>query len=134
MRKRYLVSLESRTADQLAEEEALYLEVRRLEQTERRFKREREELLRTLAGMDSGLPYLVEDNGAPLGIFSEPRSVSKKRKNNAGPEIDSPSTPSAAASSSSAIKRPQNTKNAAYGQCAMSVFTYGMLLIGNFAP
>ncbi|KAJ2931670.1 hypothetical protein H1R20_g5401, partial [Candolleomyces eurysporus] len=114
MRKRYLVSLESRTADQLAEEEALYLEVRRLEQTERRFKREREDLLRTLAGMDSGLPYLVEDNGVPLGIFSEPRNLNKKRKTTVGQELDSPLTPSGAGSSVSAIKRPQNTKSAAY--------------------
>ena len=68
MRKRYLVNLESRTSEQLVEEEALYVEIRRLEQTERRFKKEREELFRTLAGMDSGLPEIVEDDGGPLGV------------------------------------------------------------------
>ena len=111
MRKRYLVSLESRTSEQLAEEEALYLEVRRLEQTERRFKREREELMRTLAGMDSGLPHLVEDNGAPLGILPESRSSNKKRKPT-GMDTE-PSTPSGPGSSPS-VKRPQSTKSAAY--------------------
>ncbi|KAJ7573081.1 hypothetical protein C8J56DRAFT_985102 [Mycena floridula] len=43
------------------EEEALYIEIKRLEQTERRFKREREDLLRTIAGIDSSLPDIVED-------------------------------------------------------------------------
>lgn len=116
MRKRYLVSLESRTQDELGEEEALYIEVRRLEQTERKFKREREELLRTLAGMDAGLPGLVEDNGAPLGILAESsRSSTKKRKNIGATDTESPSTPSIAASSSATFKRPVTTKaNAAY--------------------
>ena len=43
MRKRYLESLESRTADEIAEEEALFTELKRLEQNERRFKKERDE-------------------------------------------------------------------------------------------
>lgn len=123
MRKRYLVSLESRTQDELGEEEALYIEVRRLEQTERKFKREREELLRTLAGMDAGLPGLVEDNGAPLGILAESsRSSTKKRKNIGATDTESPSTPSIAASSSATFKRPVTTKaNAAYGKFSIII-------------
>ncbi|KAF5333479.1 hypothetical protein D9611_002640 [Ephemerocybe angulata] len=117
MRKRYVVSLESRTSEQMAEEDALYLEVRRLEQTERRFKRDREDLMRTLAGMDSGLPYIVEDNGGPLGILAESSSrgpTKKGRKNPALDGTDSPSTPSGPVSSTPTHKRPQNTKSAAY--------------------
>ncbi|KAF6762085.1 SWR1-complex protein 4 [Ephemerocybe angulata] len=105
MRKRYV------------EEDALYLEVRRLEQTERRFKRDREDLMRTLAGMDSGLPYIVEDNGGPLGILAESSSrgpTKKGRKNPALDGTDSPSTPSGPVSSTPTYKRPQNTKSAAY--------------------
>ena len=45
-RKQYLRSLESRTPEQIAEEEALYLELKRLEQTERQFKKDRDDLLR----------------------------------------------------------------------------------------
>ncbi|KAJ7016793.1 hypothetical protein C8F04DRAFT_1340561 [Mycena alexandri] len=38
LRKRYVTSLENRTPEQIAEEEALYMEIKRLEQNERRFK------------------------------------------------------------------------------------------------
>src|ERR1700759_1591015 len=61
-RKNYLLSLENRTPEQIAEEEALFVEVKRMEQSERKFKKEREELLRTLAGIESGLPDIVEDD------------------------------------------------------------------------
>ncbi|TFK22344.1 SWR1-complex protein 4 [Coprinopsis marcescibilis] len=110
MRKRYLVNLESRTPEQLAEEEALYIEIRRLEQTERRFKREREELMRTLAGLDSGLPDMIEDDGAPLGITPEVRG--KKRKGVPG-DAESPVTPSAVSSISSPVKKVA-ARDAAY--------------------
>ncbi|EAU84382.2 SWR1-complex protein 4 [Coprinopsis cinerea okayama7 len=108
MRKKYVISLESRTPEQLAEEEALYVEIRRLEQTERRFKREREELLRTLAGMDSGLPDLVEDDGTLLGVTPDVRP-SKKRK---GVDRDSPAP--GVSSVSSPVKRLASTRDAAY--------------------
>ncbi|KAI0036777.1 hypothetical protein K488DRAFT_40369 [Vararia minispora EC-137] len=66
-RKKYLDSLENRTPEETAEEEALYIELKRLEQTERRFKLEREELLRTLLGVESGLPGLPFEEEGPLG-------------------------------------------------------------------
>jgi hypothetical protein len=100
--------LENRTPEQVAEEEALYIEIKRLEQNERKFKKEREALLRTLAGMDSGLPDIVEDDGASLGITTD----GKKRKKGAAMEIDSPTTPS---TSMALVKRPSSAKNAAYG-------------------
>ncbi|KAJ7572487.1 hypothetical protein C8J56DRAFT_989173, partial [Mycena floridula] len=93
MRKRYLHTLARRESKQIEEEEeVLYIEIKRLEQTERRFKREREDLLRTIAGIDSGLPDIVED--APM--------------QNRGDDI--PSTPSISAPP---FKRPQSAKSAA---------------------
>ncbi|KAF7332045.1 Myb-like domain-containing protein [Mycena kentingensis (nom. inval.)] len=87
LRKKYLESLENRTAEQVAEEEALFMEIKRLEQNERRFKRERDELLRTLGGIESGLPEIIEDDAQLAGILSDPK---RKKKGN---ELDSPSTP-----------------------------------------
>lgn len=107
-RKKYLLSLENRTPEQIAEEEALYIEIKRLEQNERKFKKEREALLRTLAGMDSGLPDIVEDDGASLGITPD----GKKKKKGAAIEIDSPATPS---SSMATLVKRAPAKNAAYG-------------------
>ena len=120
MRKKYILSLENRTPDQIAEEEALYVEVKRLEHTERKFKKDRENLLRILAGIDSGLPDIVEDDGSVLGLNSETTSnlgSNKKkssRKSGLAMDADSPATPSVA--STPVIKRPQNLKNAAYGK------------------
>ncbi|KAJ7575004.1 hypothetical protein C8J56DRAFT_976821, partial [Mycena floridula] len=86
MRKRYLHTLARRESKQIEEEEeALYIEIKRLEQTERRFKREREDLLRTIAGIDSGLPDIVEDEPIGDDIPSTP-SISAppfKRQQNA---------------------------------------------------
>jgi DNA methyltransferase 1-associated protein 1 len=108
-RKKYLVSLENRTPEQLVEEEALYIEIKRLEQNERQFKRERDELLRTLAGVDSGLPDVVEDEG----LMNLVVDVKKKKKGVSGMDIDSPSTPVFPVMP--AMKRPQSAKSAAQG-------------------
>ncbi|TFK55422.1 hypothetical protein OE88DRAFT_1651733 [Heliocybe sulcata] len=78
-RKKYLTSLASRTPAQIAEEEALFIEIKRLEQTERRFKKDREELLRTLAGVESGLEGVFVDDDGPMGV-----SESKKKKKHGG--------------------------------------------------
>lgn len=70
-RKRYVARLFTRTPAQLAEEEALYVEARRLEQNEARFSSEREELLRLLGGWESlphGGPSAVAAAGAGLGV------------------------------------------------------------------
>ncbi|KZT66038.1 hypothetical protein DAEQUDRAFT_813884 [Daedalea quercina L-15889] len=76
-RKKYIASLESRTPRQKAEEDALYIELKRLEQNERQFKRDRDELLRTLLGIESGLPDLpVEEDG----LISAPVDSKKKKK------------------------------------------------------
>lgn len=109
LRKRYVASLENRTPEQIAEEEALYMEIKRLEQNERRFKRERDDLLRTIAGIESGLPDVVEDEVQLGGLSLDPKR--SKKKGGAGDLLDSPSTPLIA---TPFVKRPVTAKNTAY--------------------
>jgi len=48
----------------VAEEDILYLDLKRLEQTERQFARERDTLLRNLAGIESGLSGIdIQEDG-----------------------------------------------------------------------
>ncbi|KAJ7129487.1 hypothetical protein C8R44DRAFT_79357 [Mycena epipterygia] len=105
MRKKYVASLENRTPEQIAEEEALYMEIKRLEQNERRFKRERDDLLRTIAGIESGLPDIVEDELPPSGLALDVKRSKKK----GGADLESPSTPLISAP---IVRRPP--KNTAY--------------------
>ncbi|KAG2154956.1 uncharacterized protein EDB93DRAFT_1266060 [Suillus bovinus] len=112
MRKDYIASLEDRTPEEIAEEEALFIELKRLEQNERKFKKERDELLRTLLGIDSGLPDIVAEEDGLSALSAE---GFKKRKKNAN-EIDLPSTPSNIISlGPPPPKRPHSAKSAAYG-------------------
>ncbi|KAJ6628801.1 hypothetical protein B0H10DRAFT_1777446 [Mycena sp. CBHHK59/15] len=106
LRKKYVASLENRTPEQIAEEEALYMEIKRLEQNERRFKRERDDLLLTIAGIDSGLPDVVEDESLLGGL-----TIDVKHKKKGRNDTDSPSTPLLTAP---IVRRPQTAKNAAY--------------------
>lgn len=106
-RKKYILSLESRSPEQIAEEEALFIEVKRLEQNERKFKKDREELLRTLAGIDSGLPDIVEDEG-----LSNLTIETKKKKRGSALELDTPTTPVVPVTP---VKRPPTARNAAFG-------------------
>jgi DNA methyltransferase 1-associated protein 1 len=91
-RKKYVQGLETRTPEQLAEEEALYIEIKRLEQSERQFRKERDNLLRTLAGIESGLPDVVDDD-SPFGGAPVP-AIEPKKKKKGNMEIESPITPS----------------------------------------
>ncbi|KAG2156225.1 hypothetical protein DEU56DRAFT_969325 [Suillus clintonianus] len=111
MRKDYIASLEDRTPEEIAEEEALFIELKRLEQNERKFKKERDELLRTLLGIDSGLPDIVAEEDGLSALSAE---GFKKRKKNAN-EIEIPSTPSNIISlGPPPPKRAQSAKSAAY--------------------
>lgn len=65
-RKRAVQTLFSRTPEQLAEEEALYVEARRLEQNEAKFAKERDDLLRLLGGRE-GLPTCSASTVAAVG-------------------------------------------------------------------
>jgi DNA methyltransferase 1-associated protein 1 len=116
-RKKYLVSLENRTPEQIVEEEALYIEIKRLEQNERQFRKDRDELLRTIAGIDSGLPDIIEDEG----IMNLAIDVKKKKKGASAMDVDSPSTP-APPPPAPVVKRPQTAKSAAYGMFMFRVF------------
>ncbi|KAG6911253.1 hypothetical protein DXG01_003120 [Tephrocybe rancida] len=108
-RKKYILSLEGRTPEQIAEEEALFVEVKRLEQNERKFKKERDELLRTLAGIDSGLPDIVEDEG----LSNLTIDTKKRKRGSTVMDIETPSTPVAPAPP--VAKRQVNTaRNAAF--------------------
>ncbi|UZJ56179.1 hypothetical protein CBS101457_005499 [Exobasidium rhododendri] len=89
-RKRHVARLFSRTPQQLAEEEALYVEARRLEQNESKFATEREELLRLLGGWER-VPNVRSESvaaaGSGVGVTqeineeaTEAAKRSKKRK------------------------------------------------------
>jgi DNA methyltransferase 1-associated protein 1 len=113
MRKQYLTGLQNRTPEQIAEEEALYIEVKRLEQTERRFVKERDDLLRTLAGIDSGLAGLRVDPDAASSF-----TMDSKKKKMKGIELDSPSVGSPLGLSN-VIPLPKRKDNAKQAQMGM---------------
>ena len=84
-RKKYLASLASRTADEVAEEEALYIELKRLEQNERSFRLEREALMRTMLGVEAGLPGLpFAEDGGPFAERDKERGHGHGREHHAG--------------------------------------------------
>ncbi|THH30334.1 hypothetical protein EUX98_g3846 [Antrodiella citrinella] len=126
-RRRYVASLESRTPQQIAEEEALYVELKRLEQTERRFKKDRDELLRTLLGIESGLPDINpsdEDGLNAAGNLSISvngvggLSIDTKRRKKNGGDVDTPMSATSASASAIHISQPpkkqQTAKSIAY--------------------
>ena len=116
MRKNYIASLEARTQEEIAEEEALFIELKRLEQNERKFRKERDELLRTLLGIDSGLPDIVAEEEGPASITID--NIKKKKKGTV--DTDVPSTPTHAIALGAAVpKRTQTTKSAVYGELAV---------------
>ena len=120
LRKRYVASLENRTPDQMKEEEALFVELKRLEQNERRFKRDRDELLRTLAGMESGLPDINADEEA-FSANSPMEFKKSKKKGGNNTELDTPISASASTSTialSAPPPKKQSAKTAAYGKAS----------------
>jgi hypothetical protein len=114
-RKKYLDSLEHRTEEELAEEEALYIELKRLEQNERRFRLEREDLLRTLLGVECGLPGLPFDEDGPVG---DPRRRRRAAEHDSAtpPSAATPVFPKRAAQPSAPSAPPaQSASSAQYG-------------------
>ncbi|KAG8937080.1 swr complex subunit [Tulasnella sp. 419] len=110
-RKVYLNGLFARPPELIAEEEALYIECKRIEQNERRFQKERDDLLRTLAGIESGLTSLrVDDPTTTLVTATGPSSARRKRLDN-GMEVDV--TPGAgSANNLIALPSPYNASSA----------------------
>lgn len=120
-RKEYLASLENRTAEEIAEEEALFTELKRLEQNERRFKREREELLRTILGIEAGLPdiHVDEDTLSAAPVLHVDTSTKKNKRKASEMEtpvsaVVSPSVNATIALGPPVVKK-QSAKSAAYG-------------------
>ncbi|KIJ70140.1 hypothetical protein HYDPIDRAFT_104810 [Hydnomerulius pinastri MD-312] len=112
MRKNYIASLEERTPEEIAEEEALFIELKRLEQNERKFKKERDDLLRTLLGIDSGLPDIIAEEDGPSALSSEGL---KRKKKGSAVDTEVPPTPTNIISlGPPAPKRAQSAKSAAY--------------------
>ncbi|EJD01618.1 uncharacterized protein FOMMEDRAFT_126683, partial [Fomitiporia mediterranea MF3/22] len=92
-RKSYIASLENRTAEEIIEEEALFLELKRLEQSERNFARDRDELLRVFEGIESGLQSVtaqsaIDEEEYAMMIGDGKNANNKKRKG--GMDVDSP--------------------------------------------
>ena len=93
-RKRHVARLFSRTPQQLAEEEALYIEARRLEQNESKFATEREELLRLLGGWER-VPNVRSESvaaaGSGVGVTQEMseealEAAKRNKKRKTGPD------------------------------------------------
>lgn len=126
-------SLEDRTPEQIAEEDALYLELERLKENERRFKKDRDELLRTLLGIESGLPDITVDEEGLQGSTTETK---KKKKGVAGSvEPQTPITPTTPNVISLSQPQPKKTsaKSAAYGT-NLTPFTVIPNLTANQTP
>lgn len=109
-RKKYIASLETRTPQQKAEEDALYIELKRLEQGERRFKRDREELLRTVLGIESGLLDLpIEEDG--LNSATVDTRKKKKGVTSATAEPETPASSTSNAPNVISLGQPQTKKS-----------------------
>lgn len=123
-RKKHVARLFSRTPQQLAEEEALYVEARRLEQNEAKFAAEREELLRLLGGWER-LPNVQSETVAAAGsgvgggtpeeeASAEAAARKANRKRKAGPgELEEDGTTSKAGESASTPSGPLTAKQKA---------------------
>ncbi|QRW01970.1 SWR1-complex protein 4 [Ceratobasidium sp. AG-Ba] len=86
--ERNLRGLFNRTPAQIAEEEALYIEMKRLQQNEARFARDREEILRMLGGLDSGLANLnVDPEYFTTGPGSVAAAVTQEKKRSEGTQV-----------------------------------------------
>ena len=128
-RKKYIESLTKRSEHEIAEEEALFIEIKRLEQDERRFARSREELLRVFAGAESGLPSVAIEDEAGAAILGEGKNKKKKGATGAGGsaggmEVDSPVSAQGVISlgppQTPTKKTPGLVPDAAYGGCRIS--------------
>jgi len=117
-RKSYVASLESRTPEQIAEEEALYIGLKRLEQTERRFKKTETNCYTLFLGIESGLPDINgsdDASGNVSNIVSGGSSIDTKRRKK-GNEIDA--LMSAISATPAAIQTGQPPKKQQTAKCA----------------
>ncbi|KAK6906495.1 SWR1-complex protein 4 [Kwoniella mangroviensis CBS 8507] len=90
-RKQYASELFHLTAAEIAEEEALYIEVKRMEQNERRYRADRDDLMRTIMGLDSGLVEFDQSNVE--AIFGIDKNKKRKRAEEGEPAPPPPPPP-----------------------------------------
>ncbi|WWC72672.1 uncharacterized protein I206_106636 [Kwoniella pini CBS 10737] len=90
-RKQYASELFHLTAAEIAEEEALYVEIKRMEQNERRYRADRDDLMRTVMGLDSGLVEFDQSN-VEL-IFGADKNKKRKRAEEGEPLPPPPPPP-----------------------------------------
>jgi DNA methyltransferase 1-associated protein 1 len=121
-RKIYVESLLSRTAEQIAEEESLFIEIKRLEQTERRFAKDRDHLLRTLLGVDSGLPLRMDDDGPIAAQLVTDKKKGKRKVD--GIEIEPSLNSSGLTSSAPFLRRSTLLKSNAHGETINAKFKF----------
>ena len=119
--KQYLRSLESHTPEQIAEDEVLYLELKRLEQTKRQFKKDRDDLLRSLLSIESGLSDIQLGNDSSLHDLSSMPEIKSMKRTESAIEADSPSVATPSSSILHSQKRIPPIKNAAYGMSVSSL-------------
>jgi DNA methyltransferase 1-associated protein 1 len=113
-RKNYLRTLSNRTADQIAEEEALFIEIKKLEQTERRFAKEREDLLKLLHGIDAGVASVqTDDDGPTASVLVADKKRSKRKLD--GLDVDTPMTPAISLAPAQSLRKSTIVKSNAYG-------------------
>ncbi|WWC98443.1 hypothetical protein V866_005334 [Kwoniella sp. B9012] len=88
---KYASELFHLTAAEIAEEEALYIEVKRMEQNERRYRADRDDLMRTIMGLDSGLVEFDQSNVE--AIFGIDKNKKRKRAEEGEPAPPPPPPP-----------------------------------------
>ncbi|OCF36012.1 SWR1-complex protein 4 [Kwoniella heveanensis BCC8398] len=93
-RKQYASELFHLTAAEIAEEEALYIEIKRMEQNERRYRADRDDLMRTVMGFDSGLITLDQSNVD--NILGVDKNKKRKRMEEGEPAVQEPPPPKTA--------------------------------------
>ena len=71
-RKQYASELFHLTAAEIAEEEALFVEIKRLEQNGRKYRADRDDLMRVIMGLDSGLVRLDQESAETCLLYTSP--------------------------------------------------------------
>src|SRR5258708_1377703 len=79
-RREFIENLWNRDPAKVAEEDILYLELKRLEQTERKFARNRDTLLRNLAGIESGLSGIDIQEDGLVGWGGNPADLPQPKR------------------------------------------------------
>lgn len=113
-RRAAVAALYARAPEALAEEEALYIEARRIEQQQARFASDREDLLRLLGGwerLSDATPASIAAAGAGIEVSPEP--VRKKRRTDGAGDAAAPAVENGTTTASGATKPETGTNESA---------------------